>query len=476
MTNTIKSIICFLFLLTIINSKSTAHPGGHYTKDDISFLHHWNVKANGRQVIGNFMMFKNNLVFIEGINGNEWTIPMNELKGNDLEYTNNEISKIATLNGIVPAIKNDTNENMNSAWSSRGIWILFLTGFFAIAFYTLTVYVKRKNYNVRWRFAFSSLTIASMILFFISCKKNNDVNGTNTDPGYIPRTSIGLLDSAFSLYAPSVTTGHDNNYYLVYSNGFPNHNMMVGITSWQQQVPIPQYYNLDTNHWSIPLQPVYADVPLSTRTNFMKGAVAIAVNGIPIFNALNNRGEDAFTIGELDQWGGHCGRADDYHYHAAPLSLSTTSGLRPIAFALDGFAVYGAKEPDGSPMQALDSCHGHVIGNGVYHYHGTNTYPYVVGAMKGRVTLDPTTPAPENQILPQAFAKPCRNFLNPLLGASISNFVSPGTNAYNLTYNIANKPGHVNYHWIPTATADTFYFEFIDTGGVTTTAKYTRRK
>jgi len=46
----------------------------------------------------------------------------------------------------------------------------------------------------------------------------------------------------------------------------------------------------------------------------MKGAVAIAPNGVPIFNPLNNTGEDAYAIGELDQWGGHCGKADDYHY------------------------------------------------------------------------------------------------------------------------------------------------------------------
>ena len=122
---------------------------------------------------------------------------------------------------------------------------------------------------------------------------------------------------------------------------------MIGITSWQQQVPISQPYT-DNNSWSIPLQPAYATTPLSTKTNLMKGAVAIAVNGIPIFNALNNRGEDSYLIGELDNWGGHCGRGDDYHYHAAPLHLSTVNGLKPIAFAVDGFPVYGVKEPDGS--------------------------------------------------------------------------------------------------------------------------------
>jgi hypothetical protein len=222
--------------------------------------------------------------------------------------------------------------------------------------------------------------------------------------------------------------------------------MMTGITSWQQQVPIDQPYT-GTNSWSIPLQPVYADIPLSTKKNLMKGAVALAVNGIPIFNALNNRGVDSYATGELDNWGGHCGRADDYHYHAAPLHLSGTSGLKPNAFALDGFPVYGSPEPDGSPMQALDTCHGHIYKNGVYHYHGTSSYPYVIGAMRGKVALDPNTPAPENQILPQAFASPVRPATSPLNGAMITEFISTGTNAYKLTYKIGAQFGYVEYSW-----------------------------
>ena len=75
--------------------------------------------------------------------------------------------------------------------------------------------------------------------------------------------------------------------------------------------------------------------------------------------------------------------------------------------------IYGSKEPDGTNMALLDTCHGHVGSNGIYHYHGTIDYPYVVGAMKGKVNLDPTTPAPENQILPQAFTKPVRPATNP---------------------------------------------------------------
>ena len=129
------------------------------------------------------------------------------------------------------------------------------------------------------------------------------------------------------------------------------------------------------------------------------------------------------------------------------MHLSTINGLKPIAFALDGFAVYGAKEPDGTNMASLDTCHGHVGTSGVYHYHGTKDYPYVVGAMKGKVTLDPSMPAPENQILPQAFTKPARPSTNPLKGAYITDFAAVGSNGYLLTYKIGTKTAYVKYSW-----------------------------
>ena len=87
--------------------------------------------------------------------------------------------------------------------------------------------------------------------------------------------------------------------------------MMNGITATNQQVPIPQNY-LGANAWRIPLKPVPAKEPMSAKTHFMRGAIALAANGIPIFNALNNRGDDAKAFGELDNFGGHCGKADDY--------------------------------------------------------------------------------------------------------------------------------------------------------------------
>jgi len=153
------------------------------------------------------------------------------------------------------------------------------------------------------------------------------------------------------------------------------------------------------------------------------------------------------------------------------MHLSGKAGLKPIAFALDGFAVYGSKEPEGTNMEPLDICHGHTGKNGVYHYHGTSDYPYVIGAMKGTVSTDPLTPAPENQILPQAFAKAARPALTPLKDAAITDFKSTASNAYFLTYRIGSKYGYVNYSW---DALNKFSFTLIDTAGKSVTTVYQR--
>lgn len=440
-----------------------AHAGGHYHQGDI--LNTWSL-ANGQQIRGNFSRTEGNQIILEQTEGKLITVPIQALTPQDQKLAHIKIEKYLEINNPTGSIV-DLQSNQ-ILYQSLNMLFWFLISLLIILFISLQIFNFRSKFNRKPAF----LLLSSLCLFafigMVACKKNSAT--TTTPIATIEKTSTSFLDAAFEAYKPAVATSWDNTYFYVASNGLPAHNMMVGITSWQQQVPAPQFYT-GTNKWSIPLQPVYAASPLSTTTNFMKGAVAIAVNGVPIFNALNNRGEDAYLIGELDQWGGHCGKGDDYHYHAAPLHLSTTSGLKPIAFALDGFSVYGAKEPDGATMATLDVCHGHVYNGGVYHYHGTTNYPYVIGSMKGVVTTDPSTPAPENQILPQAFSSPFRPATSPLSGASITAFASSGTNSYLLTYKIGTKYGYVNYAWNST---NKYTFTFTSPDGVVTTSTYQR--
>ncbi|MCB9418191.1 MAG: YHYH protein [Ardenticatenaceae bacterium] len=272
-----------------------------------------------------------------------------------------------------------------------------------------------------------------------------------------------LHGMGFAAFAGKVKTYQDAQYLYVESDGMPSHPMMIGITSWQQQVPLPQFY-IGNNAWRIPLNPVIAENPISAQTNLYRGAIALAVNGVPIFNALNNRGDDAYLAGELDEWGGHAGRADDYHYHVAPLHLQELVGVgSPIAYALDGFPIYGSTEPDGSPMAELDQFNGHFDANGSYHYHGTNTYPYINGGMRGVVTVQ------NEQIEPQPRTTPIRPYLQPLKGAVITDFQELGDGAYSLEYTRNGQKAYVNYR----VTDNTYIFEFLDAAGNKTTETYT---
>ena len=439
-----------LFLL--ISISIFAHEGGHYGQHDV--LRIWHL-TNGSIIRGNYSSATSDGLILEQFQGVKVRVPIANLSPQDQKFAAVKMKRGSQINGYIDVEKP----------------ISYLPYFYllALAFFALLLIEK-----LRVRLVFRKLAYSTFMLAFIAlaCKTATEVTPVtpSTPVTTIPKTTVSFLDSAFAPYKPALSTASDATYFYVNSAGIPAHNMMVGVTAWQQQVPIPQPYT-GTNHWSIPLQPVYATTPLSTTNNFMKGAVALAVNGVPIFNALNNRGEDSFAIGELDQWGGHCGRGDDYHYHAAPLHLSTISGLKAIAFALDGFAVFGAKEPDGTAMLTLDTNHGHEW-KGNYHYHGTTNYPYVIGAMRGKVSLDPATPAPENQILPQAFSSSVRPALTPLSGATITDFSAPTSSSYNLTYKIGTKTGSVNYSW---NSSGLFTFNFTDVNGTQTTSTYQRK-
>jgi Protein of unknown function (DUF1566)/Abnormal spindle-like microcephaly-assoc'd, ASPM-SPD-2-Hydin/YHYH protein len=264
-----------------------------------------------------------------------------------------------------------------------------------------------------------------------------------------------LMASSFAPFKPKVRYYSDSTYFYEESDGMPDRtlmpNLMVGITSWQQQIPLPAAYfasntnpansgsagYLQPNFWRIPLVPVPAASPISLTGNFLRGAVALSADGIAIFNPRNNTGAFSAAIGELDVYGGHCGKGDDYHYHTFPTHLTPVLGnSKPIAWALDGYPVYGYVEPDGSAMLALDSDGGHDHGGYGYHYHARGTYnsttnswtpsaPYMMNAMHGTVVNY------ESQIDPQPSASGLRGdntggyTAQPIPGATITAFKNP---------------------------------------------------
>ncbi len=251
-----------------------------------------------------------------------------------------------------------------------------------------------------------------------------------------PRPSIA---EHFEPFQKSLGLRWDDRYLYVESNGMPDHDLMVGITAWQQQLPLPQRYT-GSNAWQIPLHPVPARNPMSAKTHFFRGAIALAVNGVPIFNPLNNRRADTNVIGELDKWGGHSGRADDYHYHIAPVHLEKTVGKgSPVAVALDGYPIYGYEDADGSKPKGLDWLNGHKDADGNYHYHATKTYPYLNGGFYGEVVER------GGQVDPQPRGQPLRPSTGPLRGAKITGFANPKPGSYRVEYDVYGDKRSVAY-------------------------------
>ena len=410
-------------------------------------------------VIGSFYLVKNDNVLIEEPSGNIRRLSIASLSPKDKDFIAQKqawIEKINQLHKI--SAKPNEGHSFNSAATTpdakhpstnRPEAMIITFVLLALAF---LIRFTPKLQPLR----FAVPALATVILLTASSFTFRSMKWMGLS------TRISFLDSAFSYYKPSISTRSDNNYYYVESLGLPDHEMMIGITAWQQQVPIPQCY-VGTNAWSIPMNPTIAATPVPVNQNhFLRGAIALAVNGIPIFNPYTNTGVDAFLDGQLDQYGGHSGRADDYHYHIAPSVLyNKIPKTSPVAFALDGFAIYGNLEPDGSAQKSLDANHGHYGSDGIYHYHSSAAAPYMIGNMVGTVTEDATM-----QIIPQAAAKGVRPALTPLKGATITHcHPYPNGNGFKLTYTLNADKDTVDYSW--TNNGD-YTYKFITPAGTTT--------
>ena len=403
--------------------------------------------ANGDHLNGVFLFEKNNHFVFQLSDGTLKELYPSQLEKDELRICQDKIKRINEFNQL----KMHAKKTAVQVSSKRIDYLLFCLLFFV-------------PYLILWRYRKLTFTSGiAVFALFSSFAFNMTSNGLLK--GIEKSTSPLQIDSAFTPFKPNISTFWDANYFYVESHGIPTtHEMMVGISNhgWQQQVPIPQCY-IGANAWPIPLNPQFAvnNQPIDTL-HFTRGAIAIAVNGVPIFNYHTNTGVDSYLDGQLDAFGGHCGRADDYHYHIAPLHLynHTTTNL-PIAYALDGFPVFGSLEPDGSPMQALDTHHGHGWANGSYHYHGTNTAPYMINSFAGQVTEDAT-----HQLIPQAQASPVRPPLTPLNGAVITSCVlNAAQNGYTVSYSLNNQNYAVDYNWTP---GGLYTFNFVSPNGTTT--------
>ncbi|MBV8030735.1 MAG: YHYH protein [Betaproteobacteria bacterium] len=157
-------------------------------------------------------------------------------------------------------------------------------------------------------------------------------------------------------------------------------------------------FQIDRNPNSIRAQELAIELPAAPRAApqpscVPMGPIGITLDGVLLFNALDDGGRDAVAHEVQDRCNGHPEREGRYHYHGPSPCLP---GIREpeavIGFAFDGFPITGLVSTDGREHSNadLDECHGRedavrVDGKLVrtYHYAMTREYPYTVGCFRG---------------------------------------------------------------------------------------------
>jgi len=162
-------------------------------------------------------------------------------------------------------------------------------------------------------------------------------------------------------------------------------------------------YQIDRNPNAISSHSVDLELPLNptlaaTPSCVPMGMVGIALNGVAVYNALDDAGLDAVAHEVQDLCGGHPQGSGEYHYHgpgACQIEAHTLAHTL-AGYAMDGFGLFGLYDDQGEEITNanLDECHGHTHSiewdgaeSGMYHYHLTNAYPYTVSCYRGSVVV-----------------------------------------------------------------------------------------
>lgn len=273
--------------------------------------------------------------------------------------------------------------------------------------------------------------------------------------------TASVADAGFN---DEVRVSCSDDQALITSDTYPDHAMMTGIIGSNEQVPVPADYAAP-----VPLMPSLGSTPLTRDA-----ALAVAVNGVPIYDYTGG-GEmseqdlhhhqskhDTLLTHQLDVCGGHAGRGDDYHYHVKPScmieQMANAGDDAIIGWAFDGFPIYGDNNPDGTPVAVgvLDVCNGQPDDTFGYRYHTSQTAPYIVQCLMGKVADERSLPrvAP---LSPTVSGKGRESGRPPRGGVQDLVFTQDASGARSMDYSYNDEAYYMRY--TPTEQADCYVFE-----------------
>lgn len=221
----------------------------------------------------------------------------------------------------------------------------------------------------------TTLTVISLT----QCKKNNN---NSTVPAVYEKlygASDVYIDGDFVVITTTALPDHGSPYYQ---------GTQWASTKYEAYNGTNPQWGINPNRIAsqnitlrIPLNPTVAGNHQATQG----GVIGIALNGVPFFNQYAAMNAPLTNeINGFDQYLGHPQQQGVYHYHEEPTYLTATQGTNALlGFLLDGFPVYGPVE-NGAAVTGLDAYHGHTHATadypeGIYHYHATQTNPYING-------------------------------------------------------------------------------------------------
>ncbi|KAG9247047.1 YHYH protein-domain-containing protein [Calycina marina] len=153
---------------------------------------------------------------------------------------------------------------------------------------------------------------------------------------------------------------HENGTADIYFTGVPDSYINTTAYGPNDLCLLPQKYTLPK--------------PVKSANNTKVpefGAFGIALNGVKIFGAVEGTGENAVSgVGEIQVFcDGHPQPAGIYHYHHPDIACSAKKSDDLIAWAFDGFPIYGPLEGTKDEVDAiLDECNGMDVPGSKYGY------------------------------------------------------------------------------------------------------------
>ena len=184
--------------------------------------------------------------------------------------------------------------------------------------------------------------------------------------GTFDLTKKAVVEGSVSWPNATLSVTRQGSKRVITSNDLPT-DATTGVFPIASSDPASQY---DRNPNSVRAQQISLSLPAAPKvtskpTCTSLGPVGIMLNGVLLFNALDAEGRDALAYEIQDSCRGHPMMAGAYHYHSLSPCLASrldtgTGHSQLLGYAMDGFGIYGPRGDHGQTLTDadLDACHG----------------------------------------------------------------------------------------------------------------------